>query len=56
MEVKCVAFAPDGRTLLSGGEDNVIIIWDLASGQRINDIKVSAWKQGNPYSFCPLLN
>ena len=43
----CVTFTPDGRRLLSGGEDKILIIWDLASGQRINDIKASADRIGN---------
>ena len=47
MAVVCVTFTPDGRRLLSVGKDNIIIIWDLASGQRINDIKASADWIGN---------
>ena len=47
MKVLCVAFTPDGRRLLSGGEDKIIIVWDLASGQRINDIKASVDWLGN---------
>ena len=46
-KVMCVTFTPDGRRLLSGGDDNIIIIWDLASGQRINDIKASVDWLGN---------
>ena len=45
--VICVAFTPDGRRLLSGGDDKIIIVWDLASGQRINDIKASVDWLGN---------
>ncbi len=30
--INCVAFAPDGRWLASGGADNSIRIWDLTSG------------------------
>ena len=61
MKVLCVAFTPDGRRLLSGGEDKMIIIWDLASGQRINDIKVSAISLGflsiqNAAAYCCQLN
>jgi WD40 repeat protein len=30
-----VAFAPDGKTALSGGGDNTLSLWDLASGREI---------------------
>ncbi|MDY3556003.1 sigma-70 family RNA polymerase sigma factor [Gemmata sp. JC717] len=29
----CVAFAPDGQTLVTGGRDGVAKIWDVASGK-----------------------
>ncbi len=31
--VRAIAFAPDGRTLVSGGWDNTIRFWDLATGR-----------------------
>ena len=32
--VKSVAFSPDGKTLASGGGDNVIHFWDIGTGKR----------------------
>ncbi|HTU89884.1 MAG TPA: sigma-70 family RNA polymerase sigma factor [Gemmataceae bacterium] len=34
-EVRSVAFAPDGKTLASGGQDNTVRIWEIASGKEI---------------------
>jgi WD40 repeat protein len=32
-EVTCVAFAPDGKTFISGGKDKVIRLWETAGGR-----------------------
>ncbi len=32
--VKSIAFSPDGKTLASGGGDNVIHLWDIGTGKR----------------------
>jgi WD40 repeat protein/serine/threonine protein kinase len=37
-DVSAVAFAPDGRTALSASQDNTLILWDVASGERIRTL------------------
>jgi WD40 repeat protein len=37
--VRGIAFAADGKTLASGGQDNVITIWDTASGESLKQLR-----------------
>ncbi|WP_437893316.1 WD40 repeat domain-containing protein [Sorangium sp. So ce124] len=45
-KVNCLAFSPDGRQLVSGGEDRVLLVWDVATGQ------VVQWLEGHGGWVC----
>ena len=34
-----VSFSPDGKTLVSGSDDNTIKLWDVETGQEIRTLK-----------------
>jgi WD40 repeat protein len=51
-EVRCVAISPDGKVLASGGADNTIRFWDLATGKEQATLKKAAihWVDSVAYS------
>jgi len=36
--VRCVAFAPDGKTLASGSADDTVKLWHVATGKEIRTL------------------
>src|SRR4051794_17376284 len=51
--VYCVAFSPDGKTLVSGGGDNTIRFWDVASGKQRATVKKVAEYGVDSVAFSP---
>ncbi|MBD2103978.1 serine/threonine-protein kinase [Leptolyngbya sp. FACHB-261] len=36
--IRSVAFSPDGQTLIGGGEDNLVKVWDLKTGSQVQTL------------------
>jgi WD40 repeat protein len=52
-EVCCVAISPDGKTLASGGSDNTIRFWDVATGRERASVEKAAVFGVDSLSFSP---
>lgn len=48
--VSVVSFAPDGRTLATGGADNNVVLWDVPTGQDLITFKHNGSVEGLKFS------
>src|SRR5205807_4615864 len=48
--VTALAFSPDGKRIASGGQDNTINLWDLATGRLLAKIRTGAGITSLSYS------
>ncbi len=54
-EVTSVAFSPDGRTVATGGQDGVVRLWDVATGNEIREL-TGHTAEVNAVAFSPTDN
>ena len=50
--VSSVVFSPDGNTLASGGRDDTVRLWDVATGENIKTLR-GHWNDVNSVVFSP---
>lgn len=51
--IYCVVYSPDGKKLASGHEDNLIRVWDAASGEIVNTFQAGDDDCGYAVAFSP---
>ena len=52
MDVRAVAFSPDGRIAYSAGYDSLLRYWDLATGEELEGLRGQAMQAG-PVTYSP---
>ena len=50
MNANSVAFSPDGTTLVSGGDDNTVQLWEVGTRQHIGTIEHPSWVRSAVFS------
>jgi WD40 repeat protein len=50
--VNCMEMSPDKKTLITGGDDKLLILWDLVSGKEIKRFSGHGWKVTNHCVGC----
>src|SRR5262249_35843275 len=58
VSVRAVAFSPDGKLLAARGQDQVVRLWEAATGKHLRDFKGTAWEPeelpfADPIVFSP---
>jgi hypothetical protein len=48
--VSAVAFSPDGRAILSGSEDRMLKLWDVAAGKELRTFTEKSYRYSEVYS------
>ena len=48
-EVYSVAFSPDGKSLVSGSNDNTVKVWNLSDGTCTSTLKVRELMHASPH-------
>ncbi len=54
--IRCVTFSPNGKQILSGGDDKTVKVWDVAAGNELHsyNLHTGTMPRGGHYSRQPL--